>query len=325
MSKNKLFFTGFIIVVLCIAAGYFFKAGRPAARNEASQEITPEIGDIRLTVTTTGVIQPQNRLEIKPSISGRIEEILVKEGSMVKKGDILAWMSSTERAALVDAATSQGEKARQYWEEVYKKTPIISPIDGEVIVRSFEPGQTITTGDALLVLSDRLIVSAQFDETDIGRVKIGQKAIITLDAYPKNKINGTVDHIAYESELVNNVTIYDVDILPQEVPEFFRSGMSANVEVIEKERTGVLLIPVAAIQEEGDKKYVMVKKGRGRGVEKRPLEVGLSDVNNAEIVSGLSKEDLVILREQKYSPIKKQETGTNPFMPSRRKSNDRSK
>ena len=166
-----------------------------------------------MTVITTGVVEPQNRLEIKPSISGRIEEILVHEGDHVRSGDVLAWMSSTERAALIDAARSQGNKELKYWEEVYKKTPLISPIDGEIIDRPVEPGQTVTTSDAVLVLSDRLVVNAQFDETDVGKVKIGQKAFITLDAYPDIQLDGVVDHIAYESQVINNVTIYDVDIL----------------------------------------------------------------------------------------------------------------
>lgn len=312
-------------MVSVIVIGYFYKIQHSTKKDIITQEINPEIGNIRLAVTTTGVVEPQNRLEIKPSINGRIEEILVKEGSVVKKGDVLAWMSSTERAALVDAAASQGERTRQYWEDVYKKTPIISPIKGKVIVRSFEPGQTITTSEPLLVLSDLLIISAQFDETDIGRVKIGQKAIIILDAYPKNKIKAMVKHIAYESQLVNNVTIYDVDIVPQEVPEFFRSGMSANVEVIEKFLREVILIPVRAIRDEDGNRFVMIKKKQGNGIEKRQIQVGLTDTSNAEVLSGLSISDIVIVKDQKYFPIKRREAGTNPFMPSRRRSNDRNK
>lgn len=318
MLKNKLFL-GIIISLVCLVSiGYFYKTKHLTTKNGLLKEINPQIGNIQLTVSTTGVVEPQNRLEIKPSISGRIEEILVKEGDTVKKGGILAWMSSTERAALIDAAISQGEKTRQYWETVYNKTPIISPIDGKVIVRTFEPGQTITTNDALLVLSDRLIVKAQFDETDIGRVKIKQQAIITLDAYPKDKIEGTVDHIAYESQLVNNVTIYDVDIAPQEVPEFFRSGMSTNIEVIETSHTAVILIPLEAVQDNDGKKIVMIKNPKNKGFEKRPVEVGLTDINNAEIISGLTVADIVLIKDQKYVPLK-QETGKNPFMPSRKK------
>jgi len=281
-----------------------------------TQEINPVIGDIRLTVSTTGVVEPQNRLQIKSSINGRIEEILVEEGDKVKKGDILARMSSTERAALVDAARSQGDEALQYWEEVYHQSSIVSPIDGEVIVRAVEPGQTVTTSDTVLVLSDRLIVSAQFDETDIGRVELGQNAVITLDAYPQVKIAGVVDHIAYESELVSNVNIYDVDVLPQDVPKFFRSGMSANVEVIEKERKNVILIPAEAIRRDEDRTFVTVKKKPSNGSAEREIKVGLSDERDIEVVSGLTTEDVIIVKSQVYA-LKKKSAGTNPFMPSR--------
>lgn len=308
-----------MIVVVLTGCVYFYKAFSSSKKNIVFEEISPRIGDIRLTIATTGIVEPQNRLEIKPSISGRIEDILVKEGDLVKKGQILAWMSSTERAALVDAAISDGDESRQYWEDVYKKTPIISPIDGKVIVRAFEPGQTIRTDDALLVLSDRLIVNAQFDETDIGRVTVGQKAAIALDAYPGDKIDGVVDHIAYESELVNNVTIYNVDILPQDVPDFFRSGMSANIEVVQDERKGVVLIPAGAIQNEDGNKFVIVRKKQGRGEEKRRITAGLADITDAEVISGLTPSDTVVVKEQKYSPLKKQESGANPFMPTRKK------
>ncbi len=307
------------IVAISLSMVFFFFRVRSNTNSQLNtKEIHPVVGDIRLTVMTTGVVEPQNRLEIKPSINGRVEEILVHEGDKVKKGQILARMSSTERAALVDAARSQGNEAREYWEEVYKQTPIISPINGEVIVRSIEPGQTVTTNDALLVLSDRLIVNAQFDETDIGRVSVGQEAVITLDAYPNVKIKGIVDHIAYESELINNVTIYDVDIVPRKVPAFFRSGMSANIEVVEKKREGVILIPVEAINRDQDRMYVTVSEKPGNAIEKRIVETGLSDERSIEVVSGLTTADTVIVQDQTYSPQKKT-SGTNPFFPFRGK------
>ena len=91
---------------------------------------------------------------------------------------------------------------------------ILSPIDGEVIVATIQPGQTVTTTDDVVVLSDHLIVRAQVDETDIGKIQLGQKAFISLDAYPDRRIQATVEHIYYESSTVNNVTIYNVDLLP---------------------------------------------------------------------------------------------------------------
>lgn len=320
MEKNKYkrIITIIAIVILSIVFLNLIKNKRINS-GFSSKQINPSIGDIRLTVSTTGIIEPQNRLEIKPSISGRIEKIMVKEGDRIKQGDILAWMSSTERAALVDAAHSQGDKTLKYWQEVYKQTPIISPIDGEVIVRSVEPGQTVTTADAVMVLSDRLIVSAQFDETDIGKIKVGQEAIIALDAYSDVQINGVVDHIAYESELVNNVTIYNVDILPKQIPEFFRSGMSANVEVIQAEQKGIILLPAEAIHREDGKTFVMVREKPRRNIQQREVKVGLTDEKNVEIISGLSTEDTVIIQSQAYTPQQNKESGTNPFMPFHRR------
>lgn len=305
----------FIIIVL-IAVFSFIRNTNKIDNKVVKKEIKPFRGDITLSVTTTGDVEPQNRLEIKPSINGRIEEMFVQEGDKVKKGAVLALMSATERAALVDAARAKDDETLKYWEEVYKKSPIISPMDGEVIVRSVEPGQTVTTNDDVVVLSDRLIINAQLDETDIAEVKVGQIALITLDAYPDVNIEGVVDHIAYESKLVNNVTIYDVDIVAREVPDFFRSGMSTNVEIIEDQRKNVLLIPVGAVISDKGGVFVMVKNRRSKTFEKKEIKTGLSDEKNIEIVSGLSAGDLVVVSGQAYSSSRKK-TGSNPFMPFR--------
>ena len=315
MSKDKRKMILIIIVVtVCVLIFIRWRqsGNQPGIR---TMTVNPVIGKVVMTVDTTGVIEPQNRLEIKPSISGRIDKILVKEGDDVKEGDILAWMSSTERAALVDAARSQSAEVLAYWEDVYKKTPIISPINGEVIVRSIEQGQTVTTQDAILVLSDRLVVSAQFDETDIGRIKLGQKTSIMLDAYPEVRIKGIVDHLAYESEIVNNVTIYDVDILPNEMPKFLRSGMSVMVQVIEKEKEGVLIISSNSIHYDGKKQFVMVK-GKNGEREKRYIDTALTDGKNTEVISGLTESDNIFSIRDVYL-TKEKSVGTNPFMPQR--------
>jgi macrolide-specific efflux system membrane fusion protein len=314
MVKNKYVIVISITVVSLLLLLLIFRVRTDPNSQFILREIRPVVGDIRLSVMTTGVVEPQNRLEVKPSVNGRIEELLVREGAKVKKGQILARMSSTERAALVDAARSEGTETLRYWEEVYKQIPITSPIDGEVILRPVEPGQTVSTTDTILVLSDRLIVSAQFDETDIGRISVGQEAMIALDAYPDAKVKGVVVHVAYESELVNNVTIYNVEILPEEVPSFFRSGMSANVEVVEKERKNILLIPVTAVTKDQGRVYVNIRKKPGDTVEEREVEIGLSDEANAEVTSGLTREDVVVVKVRNYSSQKKS-SGTNPFLP----------
>ena len=246
-------------VVIGVAGFFVFKGSRSSEK--PLDEIHPSRGTIRLVISTTGAVEPQNRVKIQSSVGGRIEEILVEEGQLVKKGIVLAMLSSTERAALLDAAKLQGQSEERYWNNVYKKTAVIAPMDGQVIVRSVDPGQTVTTSDSLFVLSDRLIVKAFVDETDIGRVKIGQKALIGLDAYPDIRVNGAVQHIYYESHLQNNVNIYNVDIIPDRIPDVFRSGMSANIKIIMQEKKGALLLPLSAVQSRNGKTVVLQKKG----------------------------------------------------------------
>lgn len=147
------------------------------------KEMTVRKGDLVTSVTATGEVKPQNRLEIKPPVGGRIDEVLVREGNMVEKGNILAWMSSTDRVVLLDAIALKEKGNNQKLEsDLYKPTPLLAPIAGMVIVRNVEPGQTLTVSDVALVLADRLIVKAQVDETDVGLVKVGQKAHMRLDA-----------------------------------------------------------------------------------------------------------------------------------------------
>jgi macrolide-specific efflux system membrane fusion protein len=315
-SKKALIYIG-IIAVLVVAGGIMLRS-RGGSPGESVKEVSPVMGTIQMTITATGTVQPQNRLEIKPPINGRIDRILVKEGEAVKAGEVLALMSSTERAALLDAAQAQGPEAVRYWEDVYKATPLLSPIDGDVIVSKDEPGQTVTSSDVVVVLSDHLIVQAQVDETDIGKVVLGQEATLSLDAYPQIKIRGKVDHIYYESLTVNNVTIYQVDIVPEKVPPVFRSGMSATVTILEKAKENVLTLPSAAIRRGKEGVYVLLRQGKGTRPVERKVETGISDEKNTEIVSGLGTGDTVLMTVQKYRSAGGR-AAVNPLSPIRRR------
>jgi macrolide-specific efflux system membrane fusion protein len=318
MRKNKISII-VVMIVLALAGAFWFKYSKSSKLNgEVVKEIRPAMGTIENSISTTGSVLPRNRLEVKPSVSGRIEEILVKEGDQVKAGQILVWMSSTERAALLDAAQGQAAEKLAYWKEVYKPIPLMSPIDAEVIVATTQPGQTVASGDAVIVLSDRLIVRAEVDETDIGKVKVGQEARINLDAYPDSKIKATVEHIYYESKTVNNVTIYEVDLLPESVPEFFRSGMNATIIFITARKENVLTLPQEMIIKQNGASLVLVKDNSSAEPVQRQVQIGLSDDKNSEVISGLSENDIVVVKSKKYM-LPQSDTSTNPFMPFRGK------
>jgi len=315
-KKFRLFLV--IAVIVGLAGVYAVRARGKNMSSEIIKEITPVIGSIRTIISCTATVLPKNRLEVKPPVNGRIETISVQEGDKVKTGQILAWMSSTERAALLDAARGEGEEKLKYWEESYKPIPLLAPIDAEVIVATTQPGQTVTAADAVVVLSDHLIVRAQVDETDIGKIAENMKAVIALDAYPDTKIKSAVEHIYYESQTVNNVTIYPVDLLPQEVPSFFRSGMNASVDFIAQEKENILLIPADAVYKENGDTYVLKIQPNGREPQKTRVELGISDDKNIEVISGLAQDDRIMAKSKKYVLPKSGVSGTNPFMPRRR-------
>lgn len=307
------------IAVVC-AAGLYYLRHRPAPSAETQRVVRPVRGDIQRLISSTGTVLPKNRLEIKPPVAGRVEEVLVREGQKVSAGETIAWMSSTERAALIDAARGQGKEALEYWQQVYKAIPLVSPIDAEVIVATTQPGQTVATSDAVVVLSDQLIVRAQVDETDIGKVSVGQPAFVKLDAYPDTRIASKVGHIYYESKTVNNVTIYEVDLLPESIPEFLRSGMNASVDFIVEKKEGVLLVPAEAVIKDNGNTFVLVSQPEGKEPLRQPVTLGLSDDKNVEITSGLEAGEDLLVKTKKYALPRSADSGTNPFMPSRRRS-----
>lgn len=287
-----------LLVLLAMSAVLLSSCAKE--KNSDYKTATVTRGVINSSITTVGIVTPRNRLEIKPPIAGRVEQVLVKEGDNVTKGQTLAWMSSSDRATLIDAARAKGQEELNYWEEVYKPAPVIAPLTGFIIKRAVEPGQSVTVSDAIIVMADKLIVKAQVDETDIGKISKGQKVVLTLDAYPNKEIEGKVEHIAYESETINNVNIYEVDVIPQKVPSFFKSGMSASAKFILKVSDNALLLPSDAIKSFKGGSYVVIKDDSNK-LSALQIETGSSDGANTEVLSGLAKGDTVIVPDTKIS------------------------
>lgn len=314
-GRIKLIFI--VLAVIAAAAAVFFIIKGKNSKAPQYREVEVKIGDLKSVISITGVVEPMNRLEVRPPMAGRIEAVLVKEGDYLREGETAALLSSTERAALLDMAKSKGPEEVKKWEALYKPIPVTAPIAGTVIVRKVEPGQSISQSEAVIVISDRLIVRAQADETDIGRVKKGAVALVTLDAFQDKKVKGRVSHISFESKVISNVTVYEVLVVTDEVPDYFRSGMSASVEIIEKESKGVLFVPVSAVRTDRNGSHVLMKKNGSQ--EKRQVETGMSENGNMEIISGLQPGEKVLMEGGAAG----RKTGANnrggsPFMPQRR-------
>ena len=311
---KKLYVIAAALVVAAGAGGViYYRKQKAAAETVAYERVPVTRGSLSVTILSTGVVKPENKLEIKPPIAGRVESVLVREGEKVKKGQTLAWMSSTERAAMLDAATARGPEELKKWEELYRPTPILAPINGTIIQRNVESGQTFATNDAVLVMSDRLTVKAQVDETDLAQIKLGQRASISLDAYAGEDISGRVDQIAYDATTVNNVTTYVVDVLPEKAPLHMRSGMTANVTFTVNARENVLVIPADAIKVEDGKMTVLVEDAATKQPAKREVQTGASDGKKTEITGGLEEnEPLLVVAFNGLGERKS--NAANPFM-----------
>jgi len=308
-----------VILLVLVGIGYGYRNRKSSQKENLApvyKSVTVETRSLVSSVESTGEIQPRNRLDVKPPIAGRLEELLVDEGDLVTKGQILGWVSSTERATLLDAALATSEEELGYWKKLYKPTPLISPLKGTIIARNFEPGQSISSADAVVVIADDLIVVANLDETDIGLVSNGQKVNVWLEAYPDTKFPCEVEKIAYDARIVSNVTMYEVDVRPLKLPDFARSGMTANLEFVLQERSNVLAVLTAAIQDADGQTEVLVPSANLDAPETRPVEVGISDDRYTEIISGLEGGDEVLVQKIKTGQVK---SATTPFTPKKKK------
>jgi macrolide-specific efflux system membrane fusion protein len=321
--KKKWLILSAVILVAGGGTYYALKGRSSRGRSQTNiQTVEAKLGSIQETVEATGEVQPLNRVEIKPPIPGRIEKLLVDEGSRVAAGQILAWMSSTDRASILDAARAKGPDEEKKWQDAYKPTPIIAPLSGIIILRNVVVGQTVDATTVLYAMSDKLIVKADVDETDVGRIRMGMEAVVTLDSYPDKPIGGSVFQILYEGVNTSNVITYGVKIEPRQVPPFFRSQMTANISLVANKKENVVLLPEAAIQpSQTGERQVMVPGPDGKPTPK-VVQVGLENGDQAEITSGVSDGDKVLVIRKRYTT--QQAASNSPLIMNGPKQNNQS-
>ncbi len=186
---------------------------------------------------------------------------------------------------------------------------ITAPIDGVIASVSTEEGETVAAGmqaPTFVTIIDlaRLQVDAYVDEVDIGKVRVGQRAEFTVDAFPATVFEGYVSAIYPKAVIQDNVVNYDV-VVDIETPYHgrLRPEMTANVTVFLEEREGVLAIPARAVQRERGKNVVYVL-GNGHA-EPREIKVGWRDGRWIEVASGLRADEIVLLE----APDKNREKG----------------
>jgi RND family efflux transporter MFP subunit len=173
---------------------------------------------------------------------------------------------------------------------------ILMPFDGYVQTVNFKEGEYLSPGlTAVSVISNDFLIKADVEETDIGKIKTGQDVDISLDAFPDEKIKGTVEKISPVSKNTAGVISFQITIKPLDAkPGILMFGLSANATIYTSKVENVLIIPSLAVFEENNKNYVWMLNDKKEAV-KVEVETGLSDLENTEIKSGLKEGDIILL------------------------------
>ncbi len=210
------------------------------------------------------------------------------------------------------ALVLQNKAALDQAETNLRYTKILSPVNGIVISRNIDVGQTVAASfqtPTLFTIAEDLTkmqIDTSVDEADIGNVKVGQEVRFTVDAYPDTNFIGKVFEIRNAAVIVQNVVTYDVVVQVSNNDLKLKPGMTANVSIITARRNGVIVVPNSALrfhlQDQGSESSNVqkrpAKENRGPSVwilennkpKKIQIAVGISDGSFTQVTSGPLKE-----------------------------------
>lgn len=290
------------IVVIAVAVGTYF-----AFFNEVKEEFTLRTdkvgkGDIKVEVTSTGSISAVTTVDVGTQVSGIIKNIFADYNSVVKKGQILAKIDTTnlvkaKRDAEINLQRSQvqfdaSERNYKRIKALFEKNmesqvnydnaltsfesakatlasavaqldnakinldyaTIYAPIDGVIIDRKVNMGQTVNAGMSSPTLFQlaydlsKMQVQATIDEADIGKIDIGQQVTFTVDAFPEDRFTGTIYQIRLAPTVSQNVVNYVVVIDVNNDNLKLIPGMTANVKIQVAQKQSILRVPNMALR-----------------------------------------------------------------------------
>ncbi len=195
----------------------------------------------------------------------------------------------------------------QQLEEQLSYTTVVSPIDGIILSRDVEVGDAVSSilvlgSSATLIMTEgdtsEVYVKGKVDESDIGKVYLGQPARIKVESFKDKTFNGKVTKISPMGVEKDNVTTFEVRVSINNPGGELKAAMTANAEIILEEHKNVLQIPEGAILYDKDKKAsIEVPDPKGKeGKRKEPMTIGISNGAKTEVLSGLKEGDEVVLQ-----------------------------
>ncbi len=402
MTKNrKRWLWGVVVVAV---AGGALVAARSRDKKDPKEAASPfRLGKVQeeplqVSVREVGVVDPVTKVDVKSAVSGRVLSLRVREGAIVKSGDVLAEvepdvnqaqslsevqgdltqaqlkLQDAEREfASQKALFDQGllgadafkavQNKREQAVEALKaarmryqivedrgipisgnaasqKARVVAPMSGVVIKKGVELGETVTSGvssfnsgTVLFTVADlkSLIIRVNLNEVDIAKVHVGQPVRITLDAYPQKVFSGKVTFVAPSAELVEKIKVFKVEISLDELSDAYRTGMSANVEILGEKRDKAVSIPLEALQKRDGKtiayrlkdglkpqqlaaakralssrnKFIWLSDHWKEYFDVAPVTAGIATLERIEILSGLKPGEQVALEDVSKKKVEK--------------------
>lgn len=335
---------------------YYNSQQEAAKANINADLVETQRQSLKSVVSATGTIRPVDSVEVSSKITARIKSVLVKENDTVKAGQTVAILDGKDYEATKDQATykvnntrskynraeylySIGAKSKEELEDAeydydtaesslsktesdLAETVITAPMDGVVVGEPKSAGTMAVQGNSnptvIMTIADmsRKQIIAKVDETDIGSVKVGQKATFTVDTYNGKTFNATVSRIS-QTDVTNSwnintsstntstpTVIYYYVILDVDDPDnLLLPAMTARVDIVTDEKENVLVVPISALKTDSSGSYVMVSAGKEQ--EKRYVSTGIYSDEYVEITDGLTDgEQLVVTYKSKSSSSK---------------------
>jgi len=307
-----------LFAIAAAALGAFLLTGS----SPSVEIVQPTKGPAVQAVYGTGAIEPVVWAKVASTVAGRIVDIKARDNDKVKRGDVLLQLDDREaRAKLAEfeanekfmreeldrtnkliernvASRQQFERAQSQMlaaraavdaqKQKVADLRILSPIDGSVLRQDGNIGEVVTVGQALFWIGNccPMRVDAEIDEEQIPLVKVGQRALVKVDAFPDRAFAGQVTEITQKGDPVNKN--YRVRIaLPDDTPLMI--GMTTEINVVVREVKDAMLVPDRAIK--GRDQVWVVADGRA---QLKRVKVGVRGQTLSEITEGLAAGDWVI-------------------------------
>lgn len=393
-----------IVVLAVVLVGASLVVARATTSAKPKEEEPPfrlgkvQAEDLQVSVREVGVVDPEIKVEVKSTVSGRVLGLRVREGDTVAAGDVLAEVEPdvNQAQSLSDVKSAVGtaelrlreaerdlaaqkslydngligsEQLRSYQaardiaadtlltsrtryqivedrgipisgDASTQKARVTSPMAGVVIKKGVELGETVTSGvssfnagTVLFTVADlkSLIIRVNLNEVDIAKVHVGQPVRVTLDAYPQKTFAGKVRFVAPAAKLVEKIKVFEVEVALDQLDPSFRTGMSANVEILGERREAALSIPLEALQRRegetvtyrlkadleakqlakareglaGRSKFVWLSENWKDYFEPVTIQAGVATLERVEVLDGLKAGDQVALEDVTRKKVEK--------------------